>query len=132
MVRGYGLVDSAKVKGVLPCEKGIKTVQPEGHTGGRTGRQRPSTIPAQYWYALMQMPPKTDFPGTVTGQRHLRQHRSQGEWIRQTSSTPTAARVAIRWADAATRTIPTSILGQFEDTRWHGTAASSPVRPAAA
>src|SRR5262249_11436845 len=44
--------------------------------------------PAQYWFAMMQMPPKSDFPGTgPQGNGIAPQIKSQGEWIRQVVNT---------------------------------------------
>src|SRR6266704_3074506 len=57
-VRGYGLVDSPKVKAA------------PGKTLNLTATTAPSPraaaeyYPALYWYALMQVPQKSDFPGT--------------------------------------------------------------------
>src|SRR6478752_6700377 len=57
-VRGYGLVDSAKTK----ASPG-KTVNLSA-TAAPDAKAAAQYYPAQYWYALMQLPPKTDFPGT--------------------------------------------------------------------
>ena len=40
--------------------------------------------PALYWFSLLQMPPKSDFPGTgPSGNGIAPSVKSQGEWIRQ-------------------------------------------------
>src|SRR5499426_3003548 len=56
-VRGYGLVDSAKTKSAPGKTLNLQaTVAPDAKSAAQY-------YPAQYWYALMQMPPKSDFPG---------------------------------------------------------------------
>ena len=53
--------------------------QPEGGRWRRTRRPQPNTIPALYWFSLLQMPPKSDFPGTgPSGQRYLAEHQEPG------------------------------------------------------
>src|SRR5689334_5566530 len=57
-VRGYGLVDSAKVKAQPGKTLSLTaTAAPDKKTAAQY-------YPAQYWFALLQLPPKSDFPGT--------------------------------------------------------------------
>src|SRR5215212_146321 len=57
-VRGYGLVDSAKVKAV------------PGKTVNLNAKPAPSEkeaaeyYPGMYWYSMIKIPPKDQFPGT--------------------------------------------------------------------
>src|SRR2546426_10248494 len=57
-VRGYGLVDSSKGKaqpGKLLNLKAVAAPSP---------RAAAEYYPALYWFSLLQVPPKSDFPGT--------------------------------------------------------------------
>ena len=57
-VRGYGLVDSPKVKATPGKIVNLKAVAaPDKKTAAQY-------YPAQYWFSLLQVPPKNDFPGT--------------------------------------------------------------------
>src|SRR5215813_6819125 len=57
-VRGYGLVDSPKTKATPGKLVNLKAVPaPDKKAAAQY-------YPAQYWFALMQVPPKSDFPGT--------------------------------------------------------------------
>jgi hypothetical protein len=77
-VRGYGLVDSPKKRGRL------------GTTLNHTAVIAPSPkaaaeyYPSGYWYSLMQIPPKSDFPGTGVdnGNGFPPQLTSQANYIR--------------------------------------------------
>src|SRR4051794_2634230 len=60
-VRGYGLVDSAKVK-ATPGKTANLTAVPAPNAAAAA-----QYYPAQYWWSMMQLPPKTDFPGTGPG-----------------------------------------------------------------
>src|SRR2546428_12533418 len=57
-VRGYGLVDSPKVKSTRGKTVNLRAV------AAPDARAAAQYYPAQYWFALMQMPPASDFPGT--------------------------------------------------------------------
>ncbi|MBF8301441.1 MAG: hypothetical protein HW394_1811, partial [Acidobacteria bacterium] len=71
--------------------------------------------PAQYWYSLLQMPPKSDFPGTgPTGNGIATNMRSQGEWIRSIVNTD-GCTGCHQMGNKATREIPKA-LGSFEDS----------------
>src|SRR6185295_14076853 len=57
-VRGYGLMDSAKTKTAPGKTVSLKAVPaPDKKAAAQY-------YPAQYWFSMMQIPPKTDFPGT--------------------------------------------------------------------
>src|SRR4026208_334679 len=57
-VRGYGLVDSPKVQSARGKSLNLRAV------AAPNPRAAADYYPSNYWYALMQVPAKTDFPGT--------------------------------------------------------------------
>ena len=81
-VRGYGLVDSPKVQGAPGKALNLKAVP------APNAKAAANYYPAQYWLALLQLPPKSDFPGTgPTGNGISPTMKSQGEWIRNVVNT---------------------------------------------
>src|SRR5262249_34408042 len=75
-VRGYGLVDSPKVK-VAPGRivNLSATVAPNEAAAAEY-------YPAQYWYAMLEIPDKSLFPGTgPNGNGMPERIKSQGQWI---------------------------------------------------
>src|SRR5437660_1555301 len=110
-VRGYGLVDSPKVKATPGKVVNLKAV------AAPDKKAAAQYYPAQYWFSLLQVPPKSDFPGTGdSGNGISPTIKSQGEWIRQVVNTD-GCTGCHQLGGPATRTIPASILGQFEDTK---------------
>ena len=76
-VRGYGLVDSPKVA-AQPGRTLNLTAVP-----APTPRAAAEYYPAGYWYSLLQVPPKTDFPGTgEAGNGIAPGITSQAQWLR--------------------------------------------------
>jgi len=78
-VRGYGLVDSHKVRAVPGKRLNLTaTLAPNAKAAAEY-------YPANYWYALLQPPPVTDFPGKGTrgdGANGIPEAlKSQGAWI---------------------------------------------------
>src|SRR5215831_18152174 len=80
-VRGYGLVDSPKSKA----------------TGGQTlnltavvapnARAAAAYYPAGYWFSMLKVPEKNEFPGTGPNGNGISPNvRSQGDWIRTIKS----------------------------------------------
>ena len=110
-VRGYGLVDSPKVKSMPGKNLDLKAV---------IAPDKKAAIeyyPALYWYSLMQMPPKSDFPGTgPSGNGISPDVKSQGDWIRQIVNTD-GCTGCHQMGDKATREIPKSILSQTSDSK---------------
>jgi hypothetical protein len=103
-VRGYGLVDSPKVKSTPGKVVNLKAV------AAPDKKAAAQYYPAQFWFALMQMPPVSDFPGTGDkGNGISPSIRSQGEWIRQVVNTD-GCTGCHQMGGPATRTIPRSIL----------------------
>src|SRR5438093_1577276 len=82
-VRGYGLVDSPKVKAAPGKQLNLSAmVAPAPGAAAQY-------YPAQYWYALMELPRPNEFPGTgETANGIATAMRSQGEWIRQRQAQP--------------------------------------------
>jgi hypothetical protein len=103
-VRGYGLVDSAKTTARPGATLMLKAVPaPDKSAAARY-------YPAQHWFAMMQMPPKSDFPGTGEQGNGISPNiKSQGEWIRNVVNTD-GCTGCHQMGNAATRTIPAGIL----------------------
>ena len=103
-VRGYGLVDSPKVK-----------AEP-GRTLNLTAVPAPSPraaaeyFPAGYWLSLIRVPDKSEFPGTGAISANM---RSQAEWLRQLKSG--ACTACHQLGTKGTREIP-SALGRFDSS----------------
>ena len=74
--RGYGLVDSPKVQ----AEPGQRVdLKPSVALDVKTAAQY---YPGNYWYALLAVPGKNEFPGTdVAGNGISPNVKSQGQWI---------------------------------------------------
>src|SRR5258706_1748457 len=110
-VRGYGLVDSPKVKSAPGKTLDLKPVAAPDKEAAV------EYYPALYWWSLLQMPPKSDFPGTgPTGNGIAPAMRSQGEWIRNIVNTD-GCTGCHQMGDKATREIPKSILSQVKDSK---------------
>ena len=108
-VRGYGLVDSAKVKATPGKALNLTAVTAPNPSAAA------QYYPAQYWWALMQLPPKSDFPGTGPGGNGISPTiKSQGEWVRNIVATD-ACTACHQIGGKATREIPKA-LGTFEDS----------------
>ena len=110
-VRGYGLVDSPKVKATPGKTLDLKAiVAPDKKAAAEY-------YPALYWFSLMQMPPKSDFPGTgPTGNGISPNVKSQGQWIRDIVNTD-GCTGCHQMGGKATREIPNSILTQTKDSK---------------
>jgi hypothetical protein len=105
-VRGYGLVDSPKVKTAPGKALNLTAVAAPGP------RAAADYYPAQYWLSLLQMPPAGDFPGTgANGNGISESMRSQGEWIRNIVNTD-GCTGCHQMGNRATREIPEA-LGTF-------------------
>src|SRR5262252_1036117 len=110
-VRGYGLIDSPKTKSTPGKIVNLKA------TPAPDKKAAAQYYPAQYWISMLQVPPKSDFPGTGdSGNGIAANVRSQGEWIRQVVNTD-GCTGCHQLGGAATRTIPSSILSQFPDSK---------------
>jgi hypothetical protein len=110
-VRGYGLVDSPKTMAAPGKTVNLKAV---------LAPDKKSAIeyyPALYWFALLQIPPKSDFPGTgPSGNGISPSIKSQGQWIREIVNTD-GCTGCHQMGDKATREIPDSIMHHAKDSK---------------
>jgi hypothetical protein len=104
-VRGYGLVDSSKVQATPGRPLNLTaTIAPSASAAAQY-------YPAGYWYSLLRVPPKNDFPGTgASGNGIAPGIQSQAEYIRQLKSGGCTA--CHQLGTKATREIPKE-LGTF-------------------
>jgi hypothetical protein len=105
-VRGYGLVDSPKVKTAPGKMLNLTAVlAPDDHAAAQY-------YPAAYWYSLLHIPPKSDFPGTgEKGNGISDRIKDQGAWIETVKTDGCESCHQI--GDKATREIEPS-LGAFD------------------
>jgi hypothetical protein len=105
-VRGYGLVDSPRRSAAPGKALNLTAV------AAPNAKAAADYYPALYWFALMKMPPKSDFPGTGPGGNGISPSiKSQGEWIRQVVNTD-GCTGCHQLGNKATREIPAG-LGEF-------------------
>src|SRR5690242_2038969 len=110
-VRGYGLVDSEKVNCAPGKTLNLKAVLAPDK------KSAVEYYPALYWFSLLQVPPKSDFPGTGEKGNGISSNiHSQGEWIRQVVNTD-GCTGCHQMGGLATRTIPQSILKTADDSK---------------
>ena len=107
-VRGYGLVDSQKVKAAPGKMLNLTaTIAPDEKSAAEY-------YPAAYWYSLLHIPPKSDFPGTgEKGNGISERIKDQANWIENVKTDGCEA--CHQLGDKATRTIPSS-LGAFDNS----------------
>jgi hypothetical protein len=74
--RGYGLVDSPKADATPGTSVNLKAgVAPDARTAAQI-------YPANYWYALLKVPAKSEFPGTgPQGNGISTNIKNQGQWL---------------------------------------------------
>ena len=107
-VRGYGLVDSPKTQTRPGKNLNLKAVPATSPAAAA------QYYPAAQWLALMEMPAKSEFPGTGdSGNGISPSMKSQGEWIRSVKSGGCTGCHAL--GTKATREIPAA-LGPFPST----------------
>lgn len=110
-VRGYGLVDSPKVQS-MPGQRLNLTavVAPSAAAAAHY-------YPPNYWYALLEAPPVSDFPGTGrNGNGFPEALLTQGAWIGNAKMT-NACTQCHQMGNKATREISPELLSQFDSTR---------------
>jgi hypothetical protein len=107
-VRGYGLVDSPKVRST-PGKLLNLTAVP-----APDARAAAQYYPAGYWFSLIRVPDKSEFPGTgPTGNGISPAIRSQSEWLRNLKSGGCLA--CHQLGNKATRELSPA-LGHFESS----------------
>src|SRR3954449_11884530 len=80
-VRGYGLVDSAKVTTVPGKQVNLKAV------AAPNPRAAAEYYPAGFWFSLIRVPEKSDFPGNAPGGNGIAPTiKSQADWIQRMKS----------------------------------------------
>ena len=107
-VRGYGLVDSSPVEAVPGKLVNLAAVTAPNQ------RAAARYYPAIYWFSLVHVPEKTEFPGTGPAGNGIPENmKTQGQWLHllKTDSCWSCHQLG----DQATREIPKS-LGQFDST----------------
>jgi hypothetical protein len=122
-VRGYGLVDSQPVQ----TEPGkmvnlTAVVAPDAHAAAQY-------YPSEYWFSMLKIPPKSDFPGTGAGGNGIPENvKSQAQWIDMVKVNNCTE--CHEMGDKATREIPAS-LGHFDSsgTAWSRRLASAQIGP---
>jgi hypothetical protein len=114
--RGYGLVDSPKVR--------AKPGQPLDLTAvpAPDARAAAHYYPAIYWYTMMKIPPAKDFGGTSDIPKNI----TLETWRHRMNNTDCVG--CHQLGQESTRTIPAQ-LGQFRPGRKPGRGASAPGRP---
>ena len=107
-VRGYGLVDSAKVTASPGKAVNLTaTVAPDAKTAAQY-------YPAGYWFSLMRVPDKAEFAATGADRHGINPNmRVQADWIRSVKSGGCLA--CHQLGNKATREVPRE-LGEFPTT----------------
>ena len=105
-VRGYGLVDSAKVQS-----------QP-GRLLNLTALPAPSEAaaaqyyPAIYWYSMLEIPPASEFGGHT----RIPKERTQADWLKQVKNIGCIG--CHQLGQASTRTIPDAFKSASSEEAW--------------
>jgi hypothetical protein len=108
-VRGYGLVDSAHVKSV-PGKAVNLTAKPAPDP-----RAAAQYYPAGYWFSLLEVPAKSEFPGTAANGIGPGM-RTQADWLRTIKSGGCLACHAL--GTKATREIPAALHASSSTEAW--------------
>jgi hypothetical protein len=108
-VRGYGLVDSRPVQAAPGKALDLTAA------AAANARAAAEYYPAIYWYSLLKVPEKSEFPGTGPNGNGISPNiKSQDQWLRwaKTDGCVTCHQLG----DRATREIPKG-LGMFDSSR---------------
>ena len=102
-VRGYGLVDSPKVQttpGTVLDLSAMEAPNPQAAA---------QYYPANYWYSLLQIPDKNEFPGTGPSGNGISENiKSQAQWIRHVKTD--GCLTCHQMGNKATRELPASLI----------------------
>jgi hypothetical protein len=105
-VRGYGLIDSAQVEAAPGKSLNLRSVTAPGLASAA------EYYPAIYWYALLRVPDKSEFPGTgPDGNGIPTAMKSQTQWLDVVKTN--GCYTCHQLGNKATRTIPKE-LGNFD------------------
>src|SRR5205807_8881716 len=108
-VRGYGLVDSPHVTGTPGEHLNLKSV------AAPDARAAAQYYPAGYWFSLMQVPAKSEFPGT--GANGIAPAiKTQQDWLRNLKSGTCWACHAL--GTKATREMPAPLRDMASTDAW--------------
>ncbi len=107
-VRGYGLVDSPKVQASPGTHLDLTgVVAPDEHAAAQY-------YPAMYWYALLEPPPPSEFPGTgLSGNGIPESYQTQGHFL--SDLTLNGCVVCHQMGTKPTRDMPQN-MGTFDST----------------
>jgi len=100
-VRGYGLVDSPKMRAKSGMTLNLPAVVAPNEAAAA------HYYPAAYWYAMLKIPPASDFGGSSDIPKNI----TQDNWLRQMNNVDCIG--CHQLGQEATRTIPAS-LGKFD------------------
>ena len=119
-VRGYGLVDSARVKSGPGKQVNLTaTPAPDPHAAAQY-------YPNGYWFSLIQVPAKSDFPGT--GANGIAPGmKTQADWLRTMKSGTCLACHAL--GTKATREIPPALDARTSIEGWQRRILSGQAGP---
>lgn len=107
-VRGYGLVDSRKLRAEPGAAVDLAAVP------APSAREAARYYPAGYWFSLLEVPPASDFPGTGEAGNGIDPGmESQAEWLRAVKSGSCMA--CHQLGSIGTREIPEE-LGTFHSS----------------
>ena len=93
-VRGYGLVDSPKVRAQPGRQLNLTAVPAPSEAAAA------QYYPAIYWYSMLQIPPASDFGGAT----RIPKERTQADWLKQMKNIGCIG--CHQLGQASTRTIP--------------------------
>jgi hypothetical protein len=100
-VRGYGLVDSPKIRAKPGVTLNLPAIVAPNEAAAA------HYYPAAYWYAMLKIPPASDFGGSTDIPKNI----TQDNWLRQMNNVDCIGCHQI--GQEATRTIPAA-LGKFD------------------
>jgi hypothetical protein len=108
-VRGYGLIDSPRVKGAPGAHLNLTaTIAPDARAAAQY-------YPAGYWFSLIDVPAKSEFPGTGANGIAAGM-KTQEDWLRTMKSGTCWACHALGTKE--TREIPAALRGMSPTDAW--------------
>ncbi len=121
-VRGYGLVDSEKVQATPGKVVNLTAVV------APDARKAAQYYPSGYWFSLIKVPDKSEFPGTgPSGNGIAPEIKNQGQWLRMLKSGTCWSCHAL--GTQATREIPAAFHDMSTLDAWQRRLASGQAGP---